>query len=110
AEVSGSSPEAPTAARTRTVEPSASDPDSALALRFDPASPDGAVSAPLDRLLTLAIEGAAAPKRRSRFGAVAQLVERLLCKEEVRSSSLLGSTGPRSRRVRMDEGSRRWHH
>ena len=26
------------------------------------------------------------------FGAVAQLVERLLCKEEVRSSSLLGST------------------
>ena len=25
-------------------------------------------------------------------GAVAQLVERLLCKEEVRSSSLLGST------------------
>ena len=26
------------------------------------------------------------------LGAVAQLVERLLCKEEVRSSSLLGST------------------
>ena len=29
------------------------------------------------------------------LGAVAQLVERLLCKEEVRSSSLLGSTAPR---------------
>ncbi len=108
------------------------DSDNALALRLNPASPDGAVSAPLDRSLTLAIEGAAAPKRRSRFGAVAQLVERLLCKEEVRSSSLLGSTrarsaraGARSRSVpttplegakrltgrsRMDAGARRWHH
>ena len=35
-------------------------------------------------------------------GAVAQLVERLLCKEEVRSSSLLGST--RRRRVGVREG------
>ena len=32
------------------------------------------------------------PRSAERFGAVAQLVERLLCKEEVRSSSLLGST------------------
>ena len=29
---------------------------------------------------------------RARIGAVAQLVERLLCKEKVRSSNLLGST------------------
>jgi hypothetical protein len=28
------------------------------------------------------------------FGAVAQLAERLLCKEKVRSSNLLGSTAP----------------
>ncbi len=34
------------------------------------------------------------------LGAVAQLVERLLCKEEVRSSSLLGSTAPRTGGVR----------
>ena len=32
------------------------------------------------------------PAGAAAFGAVAQLVERLLCKEEVRSSSLLGST------------------
>ena len=31
---------------------------------------------------------------RDDFGAVAQLVERLLCKEKVRSSNLLGSTDP----------------
>ena len=30
---------------------------------------------------------------RDHIGAVAQLVERLLCKEKVRSSNLLGSTG-----------------
>src|SRR5438034_5525176 len=33
--------------------------------------------------------------RRLTLGAVAQLVERLLCKEKVRSSNLLGSTEPR---------------
>jgi hypothetical protein len=68
------------------------------------------VSAPLDRALKLAIAGAAAPKRRSRFGAVAQLVERLLCKEEVRSSSLLGSTGALHGASRMDAGAPRWHY
>jgi hypothetical protein len=81
---------------------------------LNPASPDGAVSAPLDSLAN------ARDRRRSRpvsggaaNGAVAQLVERLLCKEEVRSSSLLGSTeGAKclSGASRMDAGAKRCHY
>ena len=57
-----------------------------------------------DRRRSRPVSGAAAD------GAVAQLVERLLCKEEVRSSSLLGSTGSVTEGVRMDVGAKRWHY
>ena len=40
---------------------------------------------------------------RAPLGAVAQLAERLLCKEKVRSSNLLGSTRPRSSADRAGE-------